>query len=70
MMTICNQVANPAFIGLLSYCGIVYNFIVDYFVFDTKFTTMQIVGVLIILSFNVLAGALKLSPGPDQFVRI
>jgi hypothetical protein len=55
-MTICNQKANPALIGLLSYCGVIYNFVADVFLLNKSFTSMQLTGVLVILCFNMLAG--------------
>ena len=60
LMTICNQKANPALIGLLSYCGVIYNFGADVFLLNKTFTSMQLTGVLIILCFNMLAGVSKL----------
>lgn len=64
-MTICNQKANPALIGLLSYCGVIYNFGADTFLLNKSFTSMQLTGVLVILCFNMLAGISKLKESQD-----
>lgn len=40
LMTISNQSANPALIGLLSYCGILYNFGTDTFILKKSFTSL------------------------------
>ena len=37
IMTYSNQFANPATVGLISYMGVLYNVIVDLYIFDIIF---------------------------------
>ena len=60
LMTIANQKANTATVSVLAYIGLVYSFIADYFVFRIKMEPMQLLGVLITLSFCLLAGIRKI----------
>ena len=53
LMIYCNQVANPALVGLLQYCGVVYNWMADVFVFHNTFTPMQLTGVGIVMAINI-----------------
>ena len=45
---------------MLSYCGIFYNFLTDILIFKVSFTSQQLVGVGIVLIFNVSAIVYKL----------
>lgn len=60
LMTYANQYANPATVGLISYMGVLYNFIVDLLIFGVIFTKLQIIGVAICLSFSVAAAVYKI----------
>ena len=39
LLTVCNQKANPASVGILSYVSIVYSFMADYLLFQTRLRT-------------------------------
>lgn len=39
-MTYANQMANPATVGLIAYIGVLYNFMVDLYIFDIAFVPM------------------------------
>ena len=60
LTTYSNQYANPATVGLISYMGVAYSFIVDLTIFNSTFTYMQLVGVAITLSFTVAAAIYKI----------
>ena len=60
IMTISNQYANPATVGLITYMGVLYNFLVDLYIFDIAFTELQLLGVGICLSFSVAAAIYKI----------
>ena len=60
LLTYSNQKANPATVGLISYMGVFYNFLVDLFLFDIKFTQMQIIGVAICMTFSITAAIYKI----------
>ena len=51
--TISNQFENPALVQLLSYVCIAYSFGFDKVLFGTDFATLQMIGLAVILSFNV-----------------
>ena len=70
LMTICNQNTNPALVGLLSYSGVFYNFCADVFVLDKTFTSMQLLGVIVILLFNIAAVVFKLTKSSSDFTKM
>ena len=49
----CSQSENPALVSLLSYSHVIYCFIVDKVVFQAKFSLVQVVGLFVVLSFNL-----------------
>ena len=59
-MTYSNQYANPSTVGLILYMGILYNFLVDLFIFNVTFTTLQLVGIAVCISFSVSAAVYKI----------
>ena len=59
LSTWINQRANPATVSIMSYCGIVFSFMLDVLVFHFSFTTMEICGVLVCLFFSIIATAYK-----------
>ena len=65
LLTLCNQRGQPTTVGVLMYCGIVYSFLFDMFVFNLSFTGLEYVGVGITLSFNVMAVVWKLLTKKD-----
>jgi len=48
-----NQRANPATVGILSYFGISVSFLVDLFIFDIKFTPLEITGSCMCFFFTI-----------------
>ena len=60
-MTIANQYANPTRVGLITYIGVAYNFLVDLYIFKSTFTLPQLLGVTITLSSAISAGLYKMN---------
>ena len=60
LMTYMNQRANPASVGLIGYMGVLYNVIVDLYIFDVIYVPLQIVGAFVALTFSVLAAIYKI----------
>ena len=58
--TYTNQNASPATVGLIAYSGVMYNFLVDALIFKLQLVPMQILGVLIALTFSVAAAVFKM----------
>ena len=46
--------------GLIAYTGVLYNFIVDLYIFDLVFTQMQMIGVFICISCSFSAAIYKI----------
>ena len=60
LMTYSNQFANPATVGLIGYIGVFYNFLADLYLFGITFIPLQIVGVVICVTFCILAAIYKI----------
>lgn len=59
-MTYANQMANPATVGLIAYIGVLYNFMVDLYIFDIAFVPMQLIGVAVTILFSLTAAIYKI----------
>ena len=57
--TCINQRANPATVGIMSYSAIGFSFIVDVYLFNLSFTTIEVLGVSICLFFSILTAVYK-----------
>lgn len=53
LMVITMQHSNPASVSLYRYSGVLYGFIIDYFVFKHSFDFLQIAGLSIVLCANI-----------------
>ena len=66
-MTYSNQYANPATVGLISYMGVLYNFMVDLIAFDVVFGGLQICGICVCMTFSISAAVYKIkTQGKEQ----
>jgi drug/metabolite transporter (DMT)-like permease len=54
------QHGNPTTVSLINYMGVLYNFLVDLTIFNATFTSLQLTGVSITLSFSVVAAIYKI----------
>jgi len=52
-MTCSTQRSKPSTVALICYTGIIYNFLLDVFVFRVTFSTLQLFGIGIVCAFNV-----------------
>ena len=52
--TIVNQQGDPAIAATIGYMSIFYSYLIDVLILKIKFTALQYVGLLIIVSLNVL----------------
>ena len=66
LFTATNQRACPATVGLVAYCGVLYNFLADVLLFHLKFNLLQIVGVSIAIFFSVAAAIYRMVMTPKQ----
>ena len=57
--TYLNQRASPTTVGIMSYSGIGFSFIVDVYLFKLNFTVLEVIGVAICLFFSVLTAVYK-----------
>lgn len=54
------QSEKSGLITLLAYVGVVYAFLGDTFIFDLDFSNLQLLGILIILAFNIALVAARI----------
>jgi len=52
-MTCSTQRSKPSTVSLICYTGIIYNFLLDVFVFRVTFAALQLFGIGIVCAFNV-----------------
>ena len=59
LSTYINQRANPAFVGILSYMGMGFSFLLDVYVFHFTFSGLEVLGVGICLAFSLATAFYK-----------
>ena len=57
--TYINQRANPATVGIMSYAGIGFSFLIDIYAFNLEFTGLEVLGVCICLVFSLATAIYK-----------
>ena len=57
--TYINQRANPAFVGILSYMGMGFSFLLDVYVFHFSFSGLEVLGVSLCLLFSFATAIYK-----------
>jgi hypothetical protein len=58
--TIANQNAQPAFVAMLTYIGLIYAFLGDYFLLHLSFSWVEMTGVAIVITFCLILMTKKL----------
>jgi len=53
LMTVTTQNSSPSLVNLISYTGIIYNFLLDIFYFAIQFAQLQLVGITVVCGFNI-----------------
>ena len=66
LMTYSNQRTNPASVGLIGYMGVIYNVVVDLYIFDVIYVPLQIIGTVVALTFSVLAAIYKINKQKEK----
>ena len=71
--TIANQNEKSGLITLIAYVGIVYAYFGDYFLFDERYSSVQIICIFVILALNIgviLHKETKSKENDDDFKKI
>ena len=68
--TLAYQMDSSGFVSLISYMSIVYGFLCDQFIFDEKFTVIELVAALVILAVALFITIYKLRQKQTQAALI